>query len=246
MEIENKKVIVVGGGSGIGMAVAKAAFSKGASVMIASRNRQRLELAAAHIGEGVQIGSVDVTNEDSVRAFFEQVDQMDHLVSTPSSLEARAAGVMAPVDRLPLETAHQFMETKYWGQVRLAKYGAPKLSVRGSITLTAGIASKRYVPNHAGISPSNAAIGAFAWLFAHEIGPKRVNAVAPGLVRTEAYNHMAESKRKRFFKDYAEKFLPVKYVASPDEIARTYIYVMECDYHTGDVICCDGGLWSAA
>jgi NAD(P)-dependent dehydrogenase (short-subunit alcohol dehydrogenase family) len=194
----------------------------------------------------VQISSVDVTKGDSVRAFFDKIDHMDHLVSTPASLEARTAGVMAPVKKLALETAQQFMETKYWGQVRLAKYGEPKLSGRGSITFTAGIASKRYAPNHAGISPSNAAIGAFAWLFAQEIGPKRVNAVAPGLVQTEAYDHMPESERNTFFKDYAEKFLPVKHVASPDEIAQTYIYLMECDYHTGDIICCDGGLWSAA
>jgi hypothetical protein len=56
---------------------------------------------------------------------------------------------------------------------------------------------------------------------------------------------MPEADRKKFFDDYANKFLPVQHVAMPEEIAQTYIYLMECDYHTGDVICCDGGLWSA-
>jgi NAD(P)-dependent dehydrogenase (short-subunit alcohol dehydrogenase family) len=245
MELKGNKVLVVGGGSGIGKAVAKAAYAEGASVMIASRDRERLMKAATEIGEGTEYSLIDVTQEESVKSFFERVDYVDHIVSTPASPDARAKGVMSPVEKLPIEAARLFMETKFWGQVLLAKYGAPKLSSHGSITLTAGIASKRYAPNHCGISPTNAAIGAFAWLFAHEIGPKRINAVSPGLVRTEAYNHMPEQVRKTFFENYANRFLPVKHVANPDEVARAYIYLMECDYHTGDVLCCDGGFWSA-
>jgi NAD(P)-dependent dehydrogenase (short-subunit alcohol dehydrogenase family) len=246
MKLKGKKVLIVGGGSGIGKAVAKAACDRGASVMIASRNRQKLMKAAPDIGKDVQIGVLDVTKEEEVKAFFEGINyDIDHLVATPASPESRTAGVMAPVENLPIRAARQFMETKYWGQVLLAKYGAHRISSHGSITLTAGIASKRYAPNHCGISPTNAAIGAFAWLLAQEIGPKRVNAIAPGLVFTEAYDHMPKASRERFFDNYGQKFLPVKHVAIPEEIARAYIYVMECDYHTGDVLCCDGGFWSA-
>ncbi|MEW6262720.1 MAG: SDR family oxidoreductase [Thermodesulfobacteriota bacterium] len=245
MELDGARVLVVGGGSGIGFGVAQAAAAKGARVTLASRNLVKLESAAARIGPGTGVAVLDVVDPDQVKAFFDRSAHFDHIVTTTSSLEARQAGVMAPVQDLPLAAARAMMEAKYWGQVHVAKYGAAKLAPTGSITLTAGIASKKYVPAHGGLAPVNAAVGAFAWLFAYEIGPKRCNAVSPGLVRTEAYDHLGLEAREAFFNRYAQEFLPVKHVAAVEEVAKTYIYLMESDYHTGDVICVDGGLWRA-
>ena len=245
MDLKEKKVLVVGGSSGIGLGVACAASAKGALVTIASRNRYKLEQAAATISPETRHEELDVTQETQVEAFFQKCDGFDHIVVTTASVEARESGIMAEVSSLSLATARMMMETKYWGQVHVAKYGAPKLSPNGSITMTAGIASKKYVPAHGGLAPVNAAIGAFAWLFAYEIGPKRCNAVSPGLVQTAAYDKMGEEKKEAFFRKYADDYLPVGHVATVEEIAMTYVYLMESDYHTGDVICVDGGLWAA-
>ncbi len=246
MDIKGQKVLVVGGSSGIGFGIAKVAAQKGAQVTIASRSQGNLDKAAAEMGGGVKTAMIDVTNEEGVKAFFDASDGFDHIASTPHSPESLQSGAMAPVAQMPTEAARQFMETKFWGQFFVAKYGEPKLSPKGSITVTGGIASKRYVPAHGSIAATNAALGAFAWCFANEIGPKRINVVAPGLVKTPAYDFLPEEDRNAFFHRFENEILPVKHVAIPEEVAQTYIYLMECDYHTADVICVDGGLWSAA
>lgn len=246
MELKGKKVVIIGGSTGIGLGVAKVAAAKGARIMIAGRTKSKLDKAASEIGGKVETGILDATKEVDVKAFFDKADTFDHLVTSIHDARPETlSDAFQPVAKVSTQAARSWMETKFWGQFMCAKYGAPKLSERGSITMSAGIASKRYVPVHGLIAPTNAAVGAFAWLFAQEIGPKRCNAVAAGLVYTPAYNFMPEADRKAFFDNYASRFLPVKHVASPEEMAQVYIYLMECDYHTGDVVCSDGGLWTS-
>jgi NAD(P)-dependent dehydrogenase (short-subunit alcohol dehydrogenase family) len=132
------------------------------------------------------------------------------------------------------------MDVKFWGQYYCAKYGARKLSPSGSITLTGGAASKRWIPNHVAIAAANAAIGALGTLFAKEIGPKRVNVVCPGLVSTPAQDFLSKEEKEAHFR-YKAEILPVKHVAASEEIALSYIYLMECDFHTADVLVVDGG-----
>jgi NAD(P)-dependent dehydrogenase (short-subunit alcohol dehydrogenase family) len=241
MEIKDKKVIVVGGSSGIGFGIAKMAAEKGANVIIASRNQDKLKKAAALIGGKVQTHVLNATEEEEVVAFFEKVGSLDHLAtSTHDPSDAVLGHCMQPVAQIQTKAAQGFMQAKFWAQYFCAKHAAPKLSEKGSITLTAGVASKRYVPNHAIIAATNAALGAFATMFAREIGPKRVNVVSPGLVDTPTYDLLPKEQKEGFFKHF-EQILPVKYVASPADIARAYIYLMENDYHTGDVITPDGG-----
>ena len=52
---------------------------------------------------------------------------------------------------------------------------------------------------------------------------------------------MPEESLKAHYSKFANELIPVRHVATPEEIALTYIYLMECDYHNGDVICVDGG-----
>lgn len=242
MELKGKKVIIIGGSSGIGLGVAKLAAAKGAQVMIASRSKEKLQRAKEEIGGKVEIAVLNATKEEDVKAFFDAIDSFDHLVCSIHDPSPNTLGrAMLPVSQVATDAARQWMETKFWGQYLSAKYGEPKLSPKGSIILTAGIASKRYVPGHAAIAATNAAVGAFGWLFAHEIGTKRCNVVSAGLVYTPAYDLMSTEEHKTFFGAFSN-MLPVKHVATPEEVALTYIYLMESDYHTGDVICVDGGL----
>jgi NAD(P)-dependent dehydrogenase (short-subunit alcohol dehydrogenase family) len=247
MELKDKKVIIIGGSSGIGLGVAKAAVAKGAYVIIAGRSRERLEKAAEEIGGKVDIRVLDATKEEEVKGFFDGFETFDHLVCTIHAHEPSTLGrAMAPFAEVPTDAARQWMETKFWGQYFSAKCGAPKLSPKGSITLTAGVGSRRWVPNHAVLATANAAVGAFGFLLAQEVGPKRVNVVSPGVVKTPTYDFIPEADREALFGLFETRLLPVKHVATPEEIAQTYIYLMECDYHTGDVICVDGGLLSGS
>ncbi|MFW1308708.1 SDR family NAD(P)-dependent oxidoreductase, partial [Vibrio parahaemolyticus] len=80
--LNGKTVVVVGGASGVGFAVAQAALDAGAEVMVGSSQTTRIEAAAERLGQGARGITVDVKDEASVAAFFDQVGAFDHLVFT--------------------------------------------------------------------------------------------------------------------------------------------------------------------
>jgi NAD(P)-dependent dehydrogenase (short-subunit alcohol dehydrogenase family) len=82
--LANSKVLVIGGSSGIGFGVAKAALAEGATVVIASSSQDKVQAAAARLGNSDKVitDQVDVTSEESVKGLFERVGQLDHLVIT--------------------------------------------------------------------------------------------------------------------------------------------------------------------
>lgn len=84
--LANSKVLVLGGSSGIGFGVAKAALAEGATVIIASSSKDKVDAAAARLGnsERVIADHADITSEESIKSLFERVGELDHLVITVS------------------------------------------------------------------------------------------------------------------------------------------------------------------
>src|SRR5260370_29151352 len=80
--VQHKRVVVVGGSSGIGLAVAEAAASQGAKVVIASSNAERVQKAIKSISGQAQGQAVDVSDERAVEALFAKLGPFDHLVFT--------------------------------------------------------------------------------------------------------------------------------------------------------------------
>jgi NAD(P)-dependent dehydrogenase (short-subunit alcohol dehydrogenase family) len=81
--LAGQKIVIIGGSSGLGFSLAKAAISEGAQVVIASSNLDKAQAAAQRLGgpdQSVAAHRVDVTDEESVKAFYEQVGAFDHLV----------------------------------------------------------------------------------------------------------------------------------------------------------------------
>jgi NAD(P)-dependent dehydrogenase (short-subunit alcohol dehydrogenase family) len=79
---ENKRVVIVGGSSGIGLAVAEEAASQGAEVVIVSSKAERVQEAIQSIGGGAQGQAVDVSDEKAIESFFTNLGAFDHLVFT--------------------------------------------------------------------------------------------------------------------------------------------------------------------
>jgi NAD(P)-dependent dehydrogenase (short-subunit alcohol dehydrogenase family) len=79
MALKNKKIVVVGGATGIGFAVAGKALDAGAKVLIASRSQESLQAALCRLGPGASADRVDAGDEQSVRDFFRRVGSFDHL-----------------------------------------------------------------------------------------------------------------------------------------------------------------------
>ena len=79
---QNKRVVILGGSSGIGLAVAEEAASQGANVVVGSSNAERIQKAMGFIAGEVEGQAVDVSDERAVESFFGKVGSFDHLIYT--------------------------------------------------------------------------------------------------------------------------------------------------------------------
>ena len=233
-------VVVIGGSSGMGLAIAQAAAAAGAHVTIAGRDEARLARAAGQVGIKAALKRLDITDEAAVADFFERIEPIDHLVMTAHASSV-VTGAITPLSSMSICAARAFMETKFWGPFTAAKYGAPKLEAGGSMIFFSGAAgARKLLPDHTAIGATNGAVEAFARQLAKEIAPKRVNVIAAGLVRTPTYDGMSEAARDGMYAGYAKQAL-VGRVGTPQDIAQAAIYLMSNRYVTGQIHEIDGG-----
>ena len=235
MKLQGKKVVIIGGSSGIGLAAAKAAAADGAQVVIASRSEEKLRKAAAEIQGKVESIPVNTVEEASVKALFERTGEFDHL-ATPGSEAA-----WGPFLELDLRPAKSGFDSKFWGQYLAAKHGAPKIRPGGSITLFSGAYSQRPGRGASLLSAINSAVEGLGRALAVELSPIRVNVISPGLVDTPIYSGMPEEKRKAMYTAVAASNL-VKRIGRPDDIAETALYLMTNGYTTGSTLYVEGGI----
>lgn len=235
MRFPGKKVIIIGGSSGIGLATAKAAAAEGAQVVIASRSEGKLRKAKAEIRGKVDSIRVSTLDESSLKALFEAVGEFDHL-ATPGS-----EAVMGPFLELETGAAKAAFDSKFWGQYLAAKYGAPKLRPGGSITFFSGAYSIKPSRGTSVLAAINSAIEGLGRSLAVELSPLRVNVVSPGMVETPLYAGIAEEKRKDMFQKVAAANL-VKRIGRPGDIAETVLYLMSNGYTTGTTLYVEGGI----
>ena len=234
MLFAHKRIVIIGGSSGMGLATAKAATAAGAQVVIASRSRDKLEKARGEIGGDTQALTLDVRDEAAIKAFFDEVGQFDHL-ATPGN-EA-AGGPFLTRDTAAVRTD---FDSKFWGQYLAAKYGAPLMRPGGSIVLFSGIYSQRPSPGVSGVAAINSALEGLARALAVELAPIRVNAVSPGLVDTPIFDYMPKEAKDEMFQRFAAA-APVKRVGRPEEVAHAVLYLMASPLTTGTTLFVDGG-----
>lgn len=234
MRFKGQRIVIIGGSSGMGLATARAATSEGATVVIASRSQEKLQKAKEQIQGSVEVLTVNVVDEASVKAFFDKVGEFDHL-TTPGNEAA-----MGPFLQLDATKARSAFDSKFWGQYYAARYGAPKIRAGGSITFFAGIWSQRPVPGGSVITAINSAVEGLGRALAMELAPIRVNTISPGIVDTPIYSVMAPEAKEAMFKDAAAA-LPVRRVGRPEEIAQTVLYLMSNGFTTGNTLYVDGG-----
>lgn len=230
--IEGKKVLVVGGSSGMGEATALLAAQAGAKVTIAARNHDRLAAAAKRMGMGVEPAILDAMSDGAVEKFFADTTVWDHVVSCVG------AGGRGNVREIEMAAALAAMDGKFWAGVRVAKHA--RIAPEGSLTFVSGALSQRPAAGAAIISAINAALERFSQGLALELAPIRVNTVSPGPVDTPMWDRYGAAQKQKFL-DGAASRVPLKRVAQPREIAEIVLFFMTNRFVTGTVVPLDGG-----
>lgn len=224
--LAGKKVLIVGGGSGIGLAVAKLAQANGAEVVVASRGASALaEGLRQAIGAAVLTHDFDITVPDDHGRLFQAVGQIDHLV-----IAARPAVRPAPWLAVDVAEARRAFETKFWGPCGLIRAAHGFIGPAGSVILTSGVAGAKIYPGASTMALVNSATETLCRVLAVELAPLRVNAVSPGFVAPKP-PELASMAQK----------LPLGRFATADEVAATYLALMTNPYVTGTVAVVDGG-----
>ena len=232
---ENKRVVIVGGSSGIGLAVAEQVALQGAEVVIVSGNAARVQGAVKSIGGKAQGQAVDVSDEKAVESFFTNLGAFDHLVFTAGdSLQLHQ---LADTD---LKQARRAFELRYWSALATVKYGSPQIRKGGSIVLTTGVAGQR--PHSGWVIAASVCgtIEALTRALAIELAPIRVNAVSPGVVRTNLWHNMSSAEREQLYESVGKR-LPVERVGEAHDIAQAFLFLMKEGFSTGQTVVVDGG-----
>jgi NAD(P)-dependent dehydrogenase (short-subunit alcohol dehydrogenase family) len=228
--LAGKKVVVVGGSSGIGLSTAELAKQQGAEIVIASRNVERLNAVAGKLGATAI--AADVTSDESIESLFRKCGPVDHVVVTAAQLRT------GPFKTVAMEDVRATMEAKFWGAWRVAR--SAEIRPGGSLTLVSGYLSIRPRPAAAIVGAANGALESLARSLALELAPVRVNAISPGIIDTPIRAAMPEEARRDMLAKAAAA-LPVGRVGTGEDIARQILAFMTIGFMTGSIVYLDGG-----
>jgi len=253
-------VVVIGGSSGIGLAVARRSLADGATVVIAGRSQQRLDAARAELAQtevartelartelartelartGPDAGRLrahpaDIGDLAQVTRLFERVGTLSHLVVTAADLP------YGPAVSLSEDSMVRAVRSKILGPLFAAQQAAPRITTPGSITFTSGVAASRPAPGGALAATVNGALEAMVRALALELAPIRVNAVSPGWVDTPGWDKLATPDVKNArMADLAAR-LPARRLGRPEDIANAVAFLIADTFVTGTVLHAEG------
>ncbi|TCC66125.1 SDR family oxidoreductase [Kribbella pittospori] len=229
MSLQDQRVVILGGTSGIGLATAHLAAAQGATVIVASSNPESVKRALDTLPETASGEALDLTDTAAVTAFFDRLDPFDHLVFT-----AGEPLTLLEVASMDLAQAHAAFELRYFGALGAVSAATSKIRPGGSVVLTTGAAGDRPGPGWSVAASICGAVDSLVRALAVELAPIRVNAVKPGVVRTPLWPDES-------IYEVTAKHLPVGRVGEPADIAAAYVYLMNQGYATGTIVTIDGG-----
>jgi NAD(P)-dependent dehydrogenase (short-subunit alcohol dehydrogenase family) len=220
--LQNQRVVVLGGTSGMGLATAQAALTEGAaSVVVVSSRAARVDQAVAALGSRADGHVVDFRDEAAVQDLFGGIGAFDHLVYS-----AGDPLVLGPLAETGLETVRRAFDIRLFGAISAVKHAAQYLRAGGSVVLTGGAANLRPDKGFTAIASICGAMEGLTRALAVELAPIRVNLVSPGFVRTPLWSGLPEAEREAIFTARTAA-LPVGRIGEPQDIAQTFLYLMK-------------------
>lgn len=232
------RVVVIGGGSGMGLSVARKLLAAGAEVVIAGRSDERLRAARATLGaDRVEVAVMDIGERSQVAALFTRIGRVDHVVVTAADLP------YGPVVELTEPDVMRAVRSKLLGPLFVAQESAARIEPGGSLTFTSGIAARRPMRGGSMAAAINSGLEGLVRALAIELAPVRVNAVSPGWTETPIWDGMAgmTAERKNELWAAMAARLPAGRIGKPEDIAEAVVFLMKNCFATGTVLDVDGG-----
>jgi 3-oxoacyl-[acyl-carrier protein] reductase len=230
----NRTAVVVGGASGIGRAVAHALAADNCRVTVADRNAEGARAVATQLGAPHTAATVDVTDEDTVRALFEQADALDAVVNT-----AGYSGVGLITD-LAVADFRSVVDVCLTGAFLVIKHGAPRLRDGGALVSISSLNGRQPAAAMSAYCAAKAGLSMLTQVAALELAPRgiRVNAVAPGFVHTPLTE--PATKIPGVLEEYLEN-TPLGRAGTPEDIAEAVVFLCKATWLTGEVLDLNGG-----
>jgi NAD(P)-dependent dehydrogenase (short-subunit alcohol dehydrogenase family) len=238
--LEGKIAVVTGGGTGIGLAIAERFAREGAQLVLVGRRKEKLDAAAARMGNGAYGVAVDVSDEDQVRALFESLARVDILCTCAGK------AVFGAMDELPPSAWRDLFAGRFFGQIYACHHAIPKIPEGGVILLCSGIADRAHVPEYAGGAAICGAVNAMGRSLAVELGPRgiRVNVLSPGFIGGTEIDFNLEGEKAIAFVKRSIASTPLGRPGKPEDLADAALFLATCEFATGQVVEVDGG-WTA-
>jgi NAD(P)-dependent dehydrogenase (short-subunit alcohol dehydrogenase family) len=237
MKLDSKRVVIIGGSSGIGLETARLALQQGALVTIAGRSEERLHRAVASLPEGVKnrVRAVvaDVIDYASIGGLFAGEARVDHVFVPAGDLRPGTTDVLTADPG----SMRAILEVRLMGASHVVRHAKPHMQ-DGSITLMSGLYASRPGSGGAMGAAAVAAIEGMARALALDLAPIRVNAVSPGLIDTPLWDSFGPHRESILA---AANKLPVGRVGKPEEVAEAVLFLMTNGFVTGIALQVDGG-----
>ncbi len=242
---QGKKVVIIGGTSGMGLATAKMLLDDGARVLVTGRSKAGMESAQKELGKDALVVSSDARSLTEIDALATRVkaefDTFDMLFvnagfSTPAPLESMTEAVYDEMFNLNAK-----------GPLFAVQKLTPLINRGGAVILTTSIANVKGMPGNAAYGAAKAALRSFARTLAAELLPReiRVNALTPGPIDTPILGKMFPDKDAATqLREKMTGMVPMKRWGTSEEIAKAVLFLaFDATYTTGAEFPVDGG-WS--
>ncbi|HEY1782669.1 MAG TPA: SDR family oxidoreductase [Roseiarcus sp.] len=242
---EGKKVVIIGGTSGIGLTTAKMLVEGGARVLVTGRSQAGLDSTQQELGQNGIAVSSDARSLTDIDALAARV--MAEFASFDLLFVNAGFSMFAPLGNVDEASFDEMINLNAKGPFFAVQKLSPLISRGGSVVLTTSTANVKGMPMVAAYGGAKAALRSFARTFAAELLPAgiRVNAVSPGPTETPIIGKAFSDKAMAdHLTGEMRQANPMKRFGTPEEVAKAVLFLaFDATFTTGFELPVDGG-WS--
>jgi len=254
MKLQDKTIVITGGGQGLGLTMALSFAKDGANIALIDLNEQQLQESAKQVtaagNDNIQVNYylANVSKEAEVEETFQQInkdfDGIDGLVNNAGILRdgmfvKAKDGVVSK--KMSLENFQSVIDVNLTGVFLCGREAAVHMieGKREGVIINMSSIARGGNMGQTNYAAAKAGVVAMTTTWARELGRHgiRVGAIAPGVISTAMTDAMKPEMRDRL-----EKMKPVGRLGEAEEIAHTAKYIFENEFFTGRVVEIDGGL----